>query len=433
MSTINPAVLTVVQGAALTRTLQGKNLDGSIPTQFLPSDTLTGSVWIGQAEAAIFTFTPVWVNASTCQFQITLSNTNVASLSIDTIYNLQVFATRAPTTYCIAWLWLQVLPTAGAQVAAVPPDLVTVPFANQLLASLGLTQAQMEMVPTLISVASNVVRQFCARLFTQSTYIETLPVQLDGTVRLSQYPVNYIQRVQAIPIEALFVGNVSATLSWIYAMTSGAASAYTPQTLTGLVLNWEAGAGLQTQTIAFSAGMTIGALAAAINAVQDGWQATVQAQYANLPVTEIIDGFASKGAGPGDEPTGGAAYHVYSIDVPNARFIDDDGQFTGMVYVGRIRTGENLRWGPEAGYWESQDRMTGKAKITYSGGFASIPYEVQLATVELVKSQLDRLKTEMLLASETGGDYSYSVNTAQAVAIPPNIRTALSKWRTWNA
>lgn len=425
--------LTVVQGAALMRTLQGKNLDGTVPTQFQASDTLTGSVWVGQAEPAALSFSPTWVDASTCEFQVALSNTDVASLAIDTTYNLQVFATRSGTTYCIGWVWLQVLPAAGVQVAASPPDLVTFAFASQLLASLGLSQAQMEMVPTLVSVASDVVRKFCARLFSQGTYIETLPVQLDGTVRLSQCPINWIQRVQAIPIEALFVGNPLATLAWIYPTVSGAVSVYTPQTMTGLVLNWETGGTLQSQTIAFSTGMTIGGLAAAINAVQNGWQANAHAEYAQLPVAEIIDGIASKGAAPADEPIGGAAYHVYSINVPNARFVDDDGQLTGVVYVGRIRTGDNLRWGPEAGYWESQDRMTGKARITYNAGFPSIPYEVQLATVELVKAQLDRLKTEMLLSSEHGGDYSYAINTAQAIAIPPNVRAALSKWRIWNA
>src|SRR5262245_46918875 len=128
---INLKTINVVQGATLTRTLQGIDLDGTVPTQFLTTDTLRGTVWIAQNEPAAVTFTPTWFNAPLCQFVVNLTQAQTATLSIDTEYNLQVFASRAGVEYCLGWTLLLVLPAAGTQAPAAPPDLITASYASQ--------------------------------------------------------------------------------------------------------------------------------------------------------------------------------------------------------------------------------------------------------------------------------------------------------------
>lgn len=438
MSLSAPATtLTVVQGAALARTLQGVNLDGTTPTQFLGTDTLTATVWLAQAEASITTPTAAWSNAAACQVAISLTGTQTASLALDTTYNLQVFATRSGTTYCIAWLYLQVLPAAGSQAAASPPDLITGPYAAQLLAQLSLTEAQLEAVPTLITAASDAIRSWCNRRFDQGTVTEELPVvsggELDGVIRLSRPPINYIQRIQCFPSAALTVANTTANAAWIYPATTGDVAS--GQTITGLVLNWISGGVTSSSTITYAAGQTINSLATAIGAVGSGWTATADTVLGAWPVTEIIDGLASKGAASGDEPDDGAIFHVYAEDITDSRFVADDGQNTGMVWVGR-RWGDSVdwRWGPDAPAWTDAGASDdGRVKVTYNGGYATIPREVQLACVELVKSQLSRLGTEMLIRSETAADYSYTINDSQILALPTPVLQGLVRYRITNA
>ena len=86
--------LEIVQGTAMDFPLQVNNPDGSIPTNvFLPTDTLTCSVWAGSNETPLLTPATTWINAATAQYQITLQNTDSASLAISTYY-IQAFASR---------------------------------------------------------------------------------------------------------------------------------------------------------------------------------------------------------------------------------------------------------------------------------------------------------------------------------------------------
>lgn len=440
MSTSAPfslPTLFVAQGGTLTRTLQLKDLDGSLPTQLLATDTLSGTVFVGQAEAAAVSFTPTWVSATAGTVQVSLTATQTASLSVDTTYNLQVFVTRSGITYLVGWCWLLVGPAAGSQVAATPADLITYPYLSQMLGAIVLTQPQAEQLPTLVSAASAAVRSWCNRTITQNTYVETVPVSnVDGTVRLRETPVNFVSRVQNLPVVALSVSNTAADSAWVSVNATG--DVITGQTIVGLYLNDET-AGVTTQTaVDFATNMTITGLATAISAVS-GWSATASTDstIANLPVTEIYDLFGSKGAGANDAPYTGAEFHVFSSNITNSRPHPDDGQRTGVWWVG-VQYGNTggigPQWGPD---WMEFDGLTaspgvGVVKVTYNGGFAAIPREVQLATVELIKHELDRLKSDLTLASESAGDYSYTLRD-QVDALPRHVLQGLSRYRNTNA
>jgi hypothetical protein len=342
-----------------------------------------------------------------------------------------VEATRAGVTYPIAAFYLPTLPTPGAQAAASPPDLVSIPAAARLLAQLGLGEPQWESIPTLITASSDAIRSWCNRRFDQGTVIEEVPIEYDGTIRLARPPINSIRRIQCRPQVALTVANATASAAWIDLATTGDVAS--GQTITGMILNWEAGGITSTQTIAYANNETITALAAAINAVGSGWTATADGVLGAWPVAEIMDGLASKGAGPLDAR--GAEFHVYSQNVSNARFVADDGQRTGMVWVGwRWGYGDAGRWGPGGeSIFGDAGTHDNRVKVTYDGGFAVVPGEVQLATVELAKAQLARLRSDLTLRSETAADYSYEINEEQVKALPTHVLQGLSRHRLTNA
>lgn len=427
------STLTVVQGATVTRVMQIYAEDGSVPTQFLGSDVLTGTVWLAENEPAIVTFTPTWFNAASAQVTVSVLGPQTAMLAIDTTYNLQVFVTRDGVSYCVIWAYLQVLPTAGSQSPASPPDLISGAYCAQMLQALLLSGAQLEQVPQLITAASQAVRRWCGdRDFSQLQYTEEYTVAWDGRVRLNQIPVNQVLRVQGELDDAIQVtlSNPQASNAWAqFAITGDYTSG---QTITGLNLVSIIGGVQATASIPWASlpngpSSLISALGTAIDAAGSGWACYVNSQYGGWSVSELTGFTTAKGAIYGL----GAVGQVYSEDLPNASLHD---QTTGMLYVGRQYRGLGPRWGPD---WPVFDAPAAAApssqvKVTYSAGFATIPPVVQLATAELVKWQLERLKTDTTLQSESAGQYSYSLVGAIS-ALPLYVQKGLAQYRLTSA
>jgi hypothetical protein len=201
-----------------------------------------------------------------------------------------------------------------------------------------------------------------------------------------------------------------------------------------MTLNWTLGGVFTSQVVPYVANQTITAFAATVNAVGFGWTATPDPYYGDWPATEL--GYsASKGAAANDRPSGAAIFHVLADSETNPRFDPDDGQRSGIAWVGRSSNGGNAaRWGPGGEQlFGIQGYRPGVVKVTYNGGFAVVPQEVQLACVELVKSQLERLETPLILKSEAGGEYRYEINDRMVMALPPHVLQGLSRWRLTNA
>jgi hypothetical protein len=317
------------------------------------------------------------------------------------------------------------------QAVAAPPDLITIPYAAMMLRQIALTSVQLEQVPTLIASASSAWRRWCNRRFDQAVFIEEVPVEADGSIRLAQIPVNRILRIQANPTSALTVTNTTATSAWVNLATTGDASI--GLTITGMTLNWESAGALNTNTITYTSNQTIASLATAINAVGSGWNAVADSVLGLWPVTEIMDGLASLGASPNDTPDAGAIFHVYSANLTNSYFHPDSGQETGILYVGRQSSDLGMRWGPGWGDSTSTVGTMAKVKVQYNGGFAAIPPDVQEGTVELVKASLERLKTDLLISSETAADYAYTVALEMIESLPRHVRQRMAQYRVSNA
>ncbi len=419
--------ISVVHGATLNRVLQGYNDDGSIPTEFLDSDTLTGTVWLPPSSVAAISFTPTWFNAALCQVTVNLTNVQTATLSADALYNLQVFATRAGVTYCTHWIYLFVDPSAGAQVYAGPPDLITLEYASVALSIFPMNPAQLNYLPQAISAASAAIRRYTGdRDFTRTTYVKDFAV-IQGQVRLDQFPVNQIIRAQSQPTNAITISNGSAQTA--QALFTYTGTSWLGQTVTGIMLNWTTNGVPGTASVAFTSNETISSLATAINAVGSGWSASVGG-FGNWAVTELIGGYIARGA-----TGGGAAFSVYAHDLTSACYFQDNGQLIGVLNVGQqYQDGIGPRWGPTWTSWTAPVNTSSVIHISYNAGFSAIPDDLQEATVEVVKAILVRLRLNPYLMSETADKYSYSlVNINMIRGLPQWVRDILSTYRIHNA
>lgn len=436
MSTINLKTLPpIVPGMAYARTLQGNTPAGVAATGFTSDDTITATLSSAQGLPSLFSPTVTWSNAGSCQFTLSITGDQSSALAIDDQYYGLVSATVDGTPYPIAAFYLPTLPAPGSQDAASPPDLVTLPYAVRLLGSLNLTAPQWEAIPDLITASSDAIRSWCHRDkygFEQQTVVEYPYVDFQsGLARLSLIPVNYVERVQGQRSLALSLSNSTADTAWAYAVTTGDLAG--GQTVTGLSLNWEITGAQQSATITFSSlsDQRISTLATAINAVGNGWSATASTSYGDWPISELAGLLDSAACGPNDN---GGYYHIYARNI-QPRFVPDDGMRTGMIWVGRLAAeGAAARWGPggEELFGEEPFEMQSQVKVTYNGGFATIPRDLQLACVELAKMQLGRLKTDLELASEHGDKFDYTLGPEALMALPRHVLQTLARYKVTN-
>ncbi len=308
------------------------------------------------------------------------------------------------------------------------PDLITLDYATLALAIYPLNAAQTAFIPSAITAASSAIRRYCGdRDFTQLTYTKDFAV-IQGQVRLDQFPVNQIIRAQSQPTNALTISNGSAQTA--QALFTYTGTSWLGQTATGITLNWTTNGTPSTTSVAFAPDMVLNDLMTLINAVGSGWNASLNGQFGNWAVTELVGGYIGRGATSG----GGAIFSVYSQDLTSACYFQDNGQLIGIVNVGQQWSdGIGARWGPNFGFWSTPTSQSNLIHIIYNAGFATIPADLQEATVETVKAIMVRLLLDPYLQSEQADRYSYTTMLNLIRGLPQWVRDILSTYRIHNA
>jgi len=406
------------------------NADGTFGGVYAGTEPISYAVWPSDSEVVSLAQSGspnAWVDASISEWLIRFTDAQTALLSPG-IYRLQVTAAVSAGRTGVLFDGLLEVGSAPGTTVPSPVNLVTDWYAARLLGGLGFNSAQWESLSDLVAASSAAIRRWCNRDFDLRSYVKEYAVAPNGYVRLDQVPVAQATRVQCNPQTALTVTNPSASVQYAtvrFAYTGD----FTTQAVTGLTLSWVVSGTQSTSTITFTSGMTIAGAAALINAVGSGWSATADTVLGLYPVTELIDGTVAQGC------TGrnGAELRVYSEDVPNVRWHPDSGQSTGMLWVGRQSGGLGPRWGPDWAGWDDVSPSIGMVRVSYTAGFSVIPYPVQLATVELVKTMMQRLNTDMVLKSETAGEYSYTLADHLLLALPSNVLQSIAPYRITNA
>lgn len=353
------------------------------------------------------------------------NDAEVSVTSDDTYWNGDEFSTAAPAN-----------PS--------PVDLITSAYAEQVLAAGGitLTGSQSAILATLITAASREIIRYCSRQFALTTYSEI--VTPEGTrqdrgepssAKLSAFPVQSITSVLTNRSTVLTIRNTDTTTnqfaSVVFTMTGDVE--YLDLVYTGLTLSRMASGVTTTDTLTFAANVTLGALATAINALGNGWNATVQSSYELYPSASLVGVREPKNA-----LSNGACLDLFvtpaeSYDIDRATGImrcygGQGGSGYGGFYGGFSDVfGDSLDGqGGYGGAWG-----WGQYQATYTAGWSTIPENLQQVCAEIVKGMYARLDTDPSLKSETADKYSYTLRDVIS-SLPDWAKDVLLYYKSWS-
>ena len=286
------------------------------------------------------------------------------------------------------------------------PDLITNARAIQCASLATLNISNPAYLASLISAASDAIRNACNRDFSQATYTEYYSggIYIREPLRLRQFPVLEITRIAANPRPALLVQNVDAG-------TNQRATVET--TTTSLRIVRIASATPVTNDLPFTTYPTLAQMAAAINALGGGWQSQVIGEFAAWPSADLkpLQGAATALFGgrqlelytedlqpfinwpPGD-PWGGESG---SQSLTGWRLDDETGEIFGRFPRGQL----NVR-------------------IDYSAGFTTPPQAIQEAAAQLVVDLYNAGLVNNTLKKATLGTGSFELKDQSKAAVLSN-------------
>lgn len=418
----------VIKGISATYTVQVADGDGvAITDKFTGAESLTAYAWPGDDQTQSFALTPSWYSGplGLVDIQVPAANTTTKDIGV---YQWLLKLTDSTAALATGELSLK-----GASGSGFPglPDLTSLSYVQSALASVSLSQEQVDYLPYAVNTASSLIRRFCNRRFTRNTFTEVSSPSLEGVIRLNAIPVNRVIRVSN---KLLSVMNISASQSLFqnayvnFSTTGDYSDSNTPLTYTGLNLVSTSNGTTTTTNLLFSTYTTLGSLSTAINAV-NGWTATVNAgNYGSWATSEIFCDDGSQGA-----LDQGVSLRVFTEDVSKMRV---DAR-TGMISLGygAATTGFGPKWGPT---WLAMDDPTGFGfddnfvRVIYDAGYDVVPASVQMATAELAKTILERFRTDFALKGESIGAYKYELRDVYD-GIPMYVKQTLTQWRISNA
>lgn len=310
-------------------------------------------------------------------------------------------------------------------------DLISQPWLTSCLAGLNLSAATQSLYPQLTAAASRAIRRYCNRAFNRQVYDELYTLDPGNVLLLKQVPVNAVERLCTNPTTVLAITNTNASLNQratAALLTTG--NVDIGLTVTGVTLTRYASGAKQVDSVAFTANMTISALATAIAAVGGGWSATPISGYELWPAADLRQ---VQGALPALSPSSAEL----QIHVDDVAFNLDE--LTGEIFLDQTAADpfSSIRFGPYLGTdFGDLDLYGGPLGIrcVYDAGYDTVPEEVQQATVEVVKAMIERLTTDTTLVSESIGVRNVTALATSAMEeIPTPARAALSRYKLHRA
>src|SRR4051794_26689043 len=159
-------------------------------------------------------------------------------------------------------------------------DLITLARAKQAIQSIT-DSSQDTLLQALITALSDAIEKYCNRYLVARNYDELYNGDGDRRLLLRQYPVQSVQSVRYRPVTVLKVSNnVAANVQARVSVTSA-----------GLKLfRSSAGVGTTDTSVTFAGNPTLKQLAAAVNALGNGWTAQVVGDDTNYGGWPSADG-----------------------------------------------------------------------------------------------------------------------------------------------
>ena len=109
------------QGSQFSTVLNLVNRDGTTPTQFLSSDTLTANLWTGQTQAPVFSPAVSWSSSACNAVAIAITAAEMTTLDYAGKYHMQVTVTRGGVVAVVIDCELKVYASPGSASQLVTP------------------------------------------------------------------------------------------------------------------------------------------------------------------------------------------------------------------------------------------------------------------------------------------------------------------------
>ncbi len=255
----------------------------------------------------------------------------------------------------------------GTAIVGVSHDLTTLAKAKEYLRAGDDDDA---LIGNLISRSSAEIETMCDRYFNTDNYADWYDGNGSKTLYLEQWPVTAVSRATSGKFAALGITCSSTTMTYASARVTSA----------NLILVHTDSSGSTTTTLSFSTYTTMATLLAQINATGSGWAGLdmsygtyLTADLTQTPALFCLNVYA-------DLPHPDQALNNYLWD-------EDSGR---LHYSGGFSLGvQNIY-------------------IEYTGGYSTIPYDLEQACLMLIASYYFGTRRDPGLSSEKLGDYAWA-------------------------
>ncbi|MAH51233.1 hypothetical protein CMI37_35780 [Candidatus Pacearchaeota archaeon] len=260
--------------------------------------------------------------------------------------------------------------------AAATTDMEITAATSCLSAEVTLKYTNNYLIEQIIDAATAEIENICGRQFKSRDYTE----EYDGQGGQYHYPDNW----PVSKVSRLSVGRLNTLGVWCNSGTATYADVRSDGT--NLTLTYDDSSGTTTANIAYSTYTTITALAAQINATAGGW--------------------AALGLGYGDYLTADI------LDLP-ASYSLNEYAYLQQPY----QSVSGWRWDADKGrLWIPSGFSAGTQNIwiEYTGGYSTIPADVEAACLDLVRWMYNATSRDPALQSEKLGDYAWAAKSGSS-------------------
>jgi hypothetical protein len=281
-------------------------------------------------------------------------------------------------------------------------DLITSARAKYNLNNRTTTANEDTTLAALVTACSKAIEKYCRREFTSTQHDELYGGNGQRRLLLRQFPVISVQRVAYDPTTVLMVTNTSASNQ----------RATVSVTSTGLSLTRVASGVSSTSTVAFAGNATLTAVKDAVNALGNGWSATIpDSDYASWASGDLRALQGSLSAKDVEAPLKIHVRELSSFEVNAER---------GWLLRGAVEVFSPLDLGPAwfggTNYW----------RVIYTAGHATVPEDVQEACAQWVAALFWQTKRDPGLVQE---QIAGAGLRTPAPGMPETVRELLAPYR----
>jgi hypothetical protein len=385
-------------------------------------ETLTASIGVGDNQAAALTVAPTWTAGQTAgsytEADLSLSASQTAALPWG-VYNVQVGI--ADGSAPLAYGWLTIYPGPAGTGTPFWRSLASPAMAAAYLPNL--TQDQQDVLPHALGAATRAIEGYCQRPLVLDSYDHIIRPQNTSRLRLRTRPVVELTRCAAGLESAVQIRNTTATAATVNFVPSAPGSLR----VTSLVFISTVAGVATSQTVALASYGTLTLLAAAINALGNGWSADLpNSAHGDVASSEVVGT-----AGARDARTGVAELLIqtqplsqYWLD-PDLGFVEINQSFPGGGTIAnpRIERCDSRLWGVRCTYRAGYAYLKADSDL----GYYTVPDDLAAACVMTASAIIESAATVGPVKSQTVKDRSYTLSDVKT-DIPEQAKLILARY-----